>query len=75
MTPDNAPAFIPPTNSKPNLPSRPPKPSFRVNLLFSLGHIFGIAMLAIPPVGLVILMITLRKHKAYLKTFPNNSYQ
>ena len=54
--------------------SKPPKPDPAVNLGYSLGYLVGIALLMIPPLGILVLLIVHRKHKAYLKSFTNNSY-
>jgi hypothetical protein len=51
------------------------KPDPVVNFLFCIGHVFGLLLLVIPIIGGPILFISLRRHKAYLKSFPNNSYQ
>jgi hypothetical protein len=46
-----------------------PKPqSEAANLLYGLGYVIGAVTLAIPPVGILIILMTYRAHKKYRAT-------
>jgi hypothetical protein len=42
-----------------------PRQSEFVNLLYGLGYILGVVALAFPPLGILVLIIVWRSHKAY----------